>query len=60
MKTLSRRARVFLRPQEGPTATEYAILLGVICGAAFAGFAGWGESMDALYATLSGAVADVL
>ncbi len=56
MKALLQHARAFLRSQEGPTATEYAILLAVICGAAFAALATFGDGVGALYTTLVAAV----
>lgn len=56
MKTLWGKAVVFIRNEEGPTATEYAVLLAVIAIAALVSFASFGDGMSGIYTAVSGAV----
>lgn len=54
MKTLLTRLEEFRRLEDGPTATEYAVLLGVISVAAIGALSMFGQHMDGLYTVLSG------
>ena len=45
--------REFARSEGGPTATEYAILIAVICVAVIGALSGFGVHMDNLYTDLS-------
>lgn len=46
----------FLRSQDGPTATEYAVLIAVICVAAIGALSSFGVHMDGLYNTLAATI----
>ena len=59
MKAFKRRARAFLRLDDGPTATEYAVLLAIISGATLVAMGMFGDRMNAIYLTLAASVADV-
>ncbi len=54
MKGLGNIIRRFLRSEEGPTVTEYAVLIAVICVAVIGALSSFGVHMDNLYADLSG------
>lgn len=43
----------FVRADDGPTATEYAILLGLIAVAAIGALSQFGDHMNALYLSLA-------
>lgn len=53
MSVLCRTMREFLRCESGPTATEYAILIAVICVAVIGALSSFGVHMDTLYTDLS-------
>ncbi len=54
MKTLVSRVTDFLKSEDGPSAVEYAVLLGLIAMAAFAAISGLGTSMrDLIFASLN-------
>ena len=54
MNVFVRQFVQFIRSEEGPTATEYAVLLGVICIGVLSTMALFGDHMNALYVTLAG------
>lgn len=56
MKTINHLIRQFLRSQDGPTATEYAVLIAVICVAVIGALSSYGVHMDNLYTTLAGTI----
>jgi Flp pilus assembly pilin Flp len=45
-----------LRSEEGPTATEYAVLIAVICIAALSSMAAFGDRVTAIYTMISDTV----
>ncbi|MGD2109569.1 MAG: Flp family type IVb pilin [Phycisphaerae bacterium] len=53
MNALCRRITAFRRADDGPTATEYAVLLALIAGGVIAALSMFGEHMDALYLSLA-------
>jgi len=53
MKTIHQNILRFLRSEEGPTATEYAVLIAVICVAAIGALSSFGVHMDNLYTSLA-------
>ncbi len=50
------KMRLFWRSEEGPTATEYAILIAVICVAVIGALSSFGVHMDALYTSIAATV----
>ena len=48
--------RRFLTSEEGPSATEYAILLALLIVGAMAAIGAMGSSMDGIYVTINAAV----
>ncbi len=56
MTPLLRGFHLLLRSDEGPTATEYAVLIAVICIAAIGALSGFGVHMDNLYASIASTV----
>lgn len=44
----------FLRSEDGPTATEYAVLLAVICVAAIGALSQFGDHMGSIYTAIDG------
>lgn len=56
MSGINQIIRRFLRTQDGPTATEYAVLIAVICVAAIGALSSFGVHMDGLYNTLAATI----
>lgn len=54
-----RRTVEFLKSDEGPTATEYAVLLALIAIGVLATMQTFGTRVGGLYAAISGAVSSV-
>ena len=50
---LIERTTAFLRSQDGPTATEYAVMLGIIVFAVFATLSAFGESVWGIYSAIN-------
>lgn len=50
------KLRLLVRSQEGPTATEYAVLIAVICVAVIGALSSFGVHMDNLYADINSTV----
>jgi len=48
------RIRELLRSEDGPTATEYAVLIAVICVAVIGAMSSFGAHMDNLYLSIAG------
>jgi pilus assembly protein Flp/PilA len=46
----------FLRSQDGPTATEYAVMIALICVAVIGALSSFGVHMDAVYASLASTI----
>ncbi len=59
MKDANRALLRFLRSEEGPTATEYALLLAVISLTVMGAMAGFGDHVGNIYTIINGAVGDV-
>lgn len=56
MRALDRRMSELLRCEGGPTATEYAILIAVICVAVIGALSSFGVHMDNIYTSIGGTV----
>jgi Flp pilus assembly pilin Flp len=50
------KIKSLLRSEEGPTVTEYAVLIAVICVAVIGALSSFGVHMDNLYADINGTV----
>jgi len=53
MNGLLKNVRVFIASEEGPTATEYGVLIAVICIAVIGALSQFGVHMENLYAALT-------
>ncbi len=53
---LARKSAEFLRSEEGPTATEYAVLIAVICVAAIGALSSFGDHMNNMYLSIASTV----
>jgi pilus assembly protein Flp/PilA len=49
MKAFVSRAKDFLRSEDGPTATEYAVMLALIIVVALAAITGLGTTVDGIF-----------
>lgn len=56
MRALYQRMNELLRSEGGPSATEYAILIAVICVAVIGALSSFGVHMDNLYTSIAGTV----
>lgn len=56
MNALLERLRAFLRSEDGPTATEYAVLLALIAGGVLSVMANFGTHVNDMYVTIAQAV----
>jgi pilus assembly protein Flp/PilA len=56
VKALCQRVRRLLRSEDGPTATEYGVLIAVICVAVIGALSSFGVHMDNLYTSIAGTV----
>ncbi len=56
MNAFCERLRQFVRSEDGPTATEYAVLIAVICVAVIGALSSFGQHMDNLYTTIASTV----
>lgn len=56
MTCLKARAIEFLRSEDGPTATEYAVLIAVICIAAISTLSTFGQRVENIYVSIESAV----
>ena len=57
MKAFLQHSVEFLRSEDGPTATEYAVFVGVIAMTALIAMGMFGERVDAIYVTIDTAIA---
>ncbi len=57
MSRLFERAVCFFRSEEGPTATEYAVMLALIIVVALAAITALGEKVTAIFNGITGALA---
>ncbi len=56
MSAWGERLRLFIRSEDGPTATEYAVLIAVICVAVIGALSSFGVHMDNLYTDINSTV----
>jgi pilus assembly protein Flp/PilA len=56
MKTILQITKRFVRSEDGPTATEYAVLIAVICVAVIGALSSFGVHMDNLYTSLASTI----
>ncbi|MEK7710264.1 MAG: hypothetical protein AAB341_00075 [Planctomycetota bacterium] len=56
MNTIFRKSVQFLKSDDGPTTTEYAVLIAVICVAAVGALSSFGVHMDNLYLSIASTV----
>ena len=54
MKALVKKAKCFLRSEDGPTATEYAVMLDLIIIVALAAITLLGNKVKSIFTTVSG------
>ncbi len=54
MNAFCQRLRQFVRSEEGPTATEYAVLIALICIGVIGAMSNFGVHVDSIYASLAG------
>ena len=54
MKVFCRKIVELMRSEGGPTATEYAVLIAVICVAVIGAMSNFGVHMDNLYLSIAG------
>jgi Flp pilus assembly pilin Flp len=59
MITVSGRLRALLRDEEGPTGTEYAIMLAVLILGCMTIIQSIGQSMEVIYDNITGAVGSI-
>jgi Flp pilus assembly pilin Flp len=59
VNAFKRRAKRLLLEDDGPTATEYAVMLAVICIAVLATMATFGERVTAIYTAINEATGTV-
>ncbi len=52
MRNLMNLAKTFLKSDDGPTATEYAVMLALIILVALGAVAGIGESVNSVYTNM--------
>ena len=58
MKTLVKKTMEFLRSEDGPTSTEYAVMLALIVAICFVVLTSIGNKAKATYTTLEGGLPD--
>ena len=56
MNAISQMIRRFLRSEDGPTATEYAVMIAVICIAVIGALSSFGIHMDTVYSNLAATI----
>lgn len=54
MRVFLERAAEFVRSEEGPTATEYAVMIAVICVAAIGALSQFGVKVGNIYTAVQG------
>ncbi len=59
MKALSERVWALLRSENGPTATEYAVMLALIAMFAVAAFGSFGDRISGIYSVVDGTMPNV-
>ena len=58
MKTLAKKARTFLRDQDGPTSVEYAVMLALIVAICFGVLTSIGNRVKATFLNLESGLPD--
>ncbi len=58
MKALVARAKSFIRSEDGPTATEYAVMLALIIIVALGAITLLGEKVNTIFTNVDGALPD--
>ena len=58
MKALVKKARNFLRSEDGPTATEYAVMLALIIIVALAAITLLGEKVELIFSNVNAGLPD--
>jgi len=58
MQALINRTKSFLKSEDGPTATEYAVMLALIIIVALAGITLLGNKVNAIFTNVEGALPD--
>lgn len=53
MKTIKQQLKRFVASDDGPTTTEYAVMLAVICVAVLSALSMFGVKMENIYTTLN-------
>jgi len=56
MTNFVNRAKSFLRSEDGPTATEYAVMLALIIIVALGAITGLGTTVDTIFTNVDGAL----
>ena len=56
MKALLEKTRAFLKSEDGPTATEYAVLLAIIAAGVLSAMANFGTHVNDMYVVIAQAV----
>ncbi len=56
MNALWRRLAILLKSEEGPTATEYAVLIGLIAMGVIVAMGSFGQHVNNIYLSLAGTV----
>ncbi len=56
MSELNERFRQFVREEDGPTAVEYAALVGIIAAGAIVAMSNFGDQVEVIYTELKGAL----
>ena len=58
MKSFLSRAKCFLKSEDGPTATEYAVMLALIIIVALGAITGLGTTVDTVFTNVSDGLPD--
>ncbi len=56
MQAFLNRTKSFLKSEDGPTATEYAVMLALIIIVALGAITGLGETVEGIFADVDGAM----
>ena len=56
MKAIVKRAKQFLKSEDGPTATEYAVMLALIIVVAIAAVTSLGEKVSGMFSGVDGSL----
>ena len=59
MNTFLNRAKSFLQSEDGPTATEYAVMLALIIVACIGAITALGGSVSTMFTSLSGTIGGI-